>query len=150
MYRYDISGEDLKIGEAKKIGKTIAVIVDKEWLGKRVVAIRDGKVLQYRDEDSVNKTRDKIDPEVLNAMCMYTMVRDIMEKEKHKDDFMSLPKQWLELLHKMREEGVPTANELWDRVRKIQNEQRDIMLEEIARLEKEVEKEKKGKEGKDE
>ena len=31
MYRYDIKGEDLKIGEAKKIGKTIAVIVDKEW-----------------------------------------------------------------------------------------------------------------------
>ena len=145
MYRYDISGEDLKIGEAKKIGKTIAVIVDKEWLGKRVVAIRDGKVLQYRDEDSVNKTRDKIDPEVLNAMCMYMMVRDIMEKEKHRDDFMSLPKQWLELLHKM-----PSENERWDRVRKIQNEQRDIMLEEIARLEKEVEKEKKRKEGKDE
>ena len=144
MYRYDISGEDLKIGEAKKIGKTIAVIVDKEWLGKRVVAIRDGKVLQYRDEDSVNKTRDKIDPEVLNAMSMYMMVRDIMEKDKHRDDFMSLPKQWLELLHKM-----PSENELWDRVRKTQNEQKEIMLEEIARLEKEVEKEKKGKEGKD-
>ena len=110
MYRYDISGEDLKIGEAKKIGKTIAVIVDKEWLGKRVVAIRDGKVLQYRDEDSVNKTRDKIDPEVLNAMSMYMMVRDIMEKDKHKDDFMSLPNQWLELLHKM-----PSKNELWKR-----------------------------------
>jgi len=145
MYRYDIKGEDLKIGEAKKIGKTIAVIVDKEWLGKRVVAIRDGKVLQYRDEDSVNKTRDKIDPEVLNAMCMYMMVRDIMEKEKHKDDFMSLPKQWLELLHKM-----PSENERWDRVRKIQNEEKDIILEEIARLEKEVKKEKKRKEGKDE
>jgi len=145
MYRYDIKGEDLKIGEAKKIGKTIAVIVDKEWLGKRVVAIRDGKVLQYRDEDSVNKTRDKIDPEVLNAMCMYMMVRDIMEKEKHKDEFMSLPKQLLELLHKM-----PSENERWDRVRKIQNEEKDIILEEIARLEKEVKKEKKRKEGKDE
>jgi len=144
MYRYDISGEDLKIGEAKKIGKTIAVIVDKEWLGKRVVAIRDGKVLQYRDEDSVNKTRDKIDPEVLNAMSMYMMVRDIMEKEKHKDDFMSLPKQWLELLHKMREEGVPTANELWERVKNIQNERRDFILQEIARLKKKVEGEKKG------
>ena len=145
MYRYDVRGEDLKIGEAKKIGKTIAVIVDKEWLGKRVVAIRDGKVLQYRDEDAVNKTRDKIDPEVLNAMCMYTMVRDIIGEEKHRDDFISLPKQWLELLHKM-----PSKNELWDRVRKIQNERRDVISQEIARLEKEVEKGKKGKEGKDE
>ena len=144
MYRYDIEGEDFKIGEAKKIGKTIAIIVDKEWLGKRVVAIRDGKILRYRNEDAVSKISDKIDPEVLNAMSMYMMVRNIMEEEKHRDDFISIPKQWLELLHKMREEGVPTANELWERVKNIQNERGDFILQEIARLKKKVEGEKKG------
>ena len=126
MYRYDVRGEDLKIGEAKKIGKTIAVIVDKEWLGKRVVAIRDGKVLQYRDEDAVNKISDKIDREVASALGMYLMVRDIIEKEEHR-----------------REERAPSASELWNKVKNTQNEQM-CLIQEITRLKKEVEKEKKG------
>ena len=126
MYRYDVRGEDLKIGEAKKIGKTVAVIVDKEWLGKRVVAIRDGKVLQYRDEDAVNKISDKIDREVASALGMYLMVRDIIGKEKHRE-----------------EERAPSASELWNKVKNTQNEQM-CLIQEITRLKKEVEKEKKG------
>ena len=127
MYRYDVRGEDLKIGEAKKIGKTVAVIVDKEWLGKRVVAIRDGKVLQYRDEDAVNKISDKIDPEVASVLSMYMMVRDIIGKEEHR-----------------REERAPSASELWNKVKNTQNEQMSL-IQEMARLKKDVEKEKKGK-----
>ena len=127
MYRYDVRGEDLKIGEAKKIGKTVAVIVDKEWLGKRVVAIRDGKVLQYRDEDAVNKISDKIDPEVASVLSMYMMVRDIIGKEEHRE-----------------EERAPSASELWNKVKNTQNEQMSL-IQEMARLKKDVEKEKKGK-----
>ena len=48
---YTIKGEDFEIGKVKKIGKAIAVIVDKEWLGKQVVVIKEGKIKQYVDEE---------------------------------------------------------------------------------------------------
>jgi len=51
MYIYTIKGEDFEIGKVKKIGKTIAVIVNKEWLGKRVVVIKEGEIKQYMDEE---------------------------------------------------------------------------------------------------
>ena len=56
MYQYVVKGEeDFKIGQAKKIGKAIAVIVDKEWLGARVVLIREGHIKLYVDIDDNEK-----------------------------------------------------------------------------------------------
>ncbi len=58
MYRYDIRGGDFKIGEAKKIGKTIAVIVDNDWLGARAVVIKEGRITKYVDDDLDEKEKE--------------------------------------------------------------------------------------------
>ena len=57
MYRYDIKGEDFKTGEVKKIGKAIAVIVDKEWLGARAIVIKKGIIKKYADDELDEKEK---------------------------------------------------------------------------------------------
>ena len=44
MYSYIIKGEDEIEGKVKKIGKAIAVLVDKEWIGERVIVIKDSEL----------------------------------------------------------------------------------------------------------
>lgn len=40
MYEYKIRGSEHLKGEVRKIGKAIAVIVNKDWLGEEVIVIR--------------------------------------------------------------------------------------------------------------
>lgn len=84
MRRYDMKGGDFKIGQAKKIGKTIAVIVDKEWLGKRVVAISDGKILRYYDEEWTRGM--DIDPDMLKERALYMQLSKMFGSSEESDE----------------------------------------------------------------
>jgi hypothetical protein len=47
MYRYDIEGEDYTKGKVKQIGRTIAVIVDRDWVGSDVIVIKKGDIEKF-------------------------------------------------------------------------------------------------------
>lgn len=47
MYKYEIEGEGYIKVEAKKIGKTIAAIVDSDWRGDEVLVIRKGDIKKF-------------------------------------------------------------------------------------------------------
>ena len=47
MYRYEIEGEDYTKGKVKRIGRTIAVIVDRDWVDSDVIVIRKGDIEKF-------------------------------------------------------------------------------------------------------
>lgn len=50
MYQYKIRGSDEIEGKAKKIGKAIAVIVNREWEGKQVMVIKEPELIGKNKE----------------------------------------------------------------------------------------------------
>ena len=113
MYRYDIKGEDFKIGQAKKIGQAIAVIVDKEWLGKRVVVIRDGKILRYYDEEWTRGM--DIDPDMLKDRAMYmelTRIRGSSEESDEEKNFLVNLMKLSKTEDKLAEKGIYLLDEI--------------------------------------
>ena len=47
MYKYEIEGEDYKKGKVKRIGRTIAVIVDRDWVGSGVIVVKEGDIEKF-------------------------------------------------------------------------------------------------------
>lgn len=47
MYKYEIEGGEYIKAEVKKIGKTIAAIVDSDWRGDEVLVIREGDIKKF-------------------------------------------------------------------------------------------------------
>lgn len=114
MYRYGIKGEDFKIGQAKKIGKAIAVIVDKEWLGKRVVVIRDGKILRYYDDEWTSGM--DIDPDMLKDRAMYMQLNRILssseEEAEEEKNFLANLVKLSKVEDKLGERGIYLLDEI--------------------------------------
>lgn len=47
MYKYELKGEDYKKGKVKQIGRTIAVIVDRDWVGSDVIVVKEGDIEKF-------------------------------------------------------------------------------------------------------
>lgn len=56
MYEYKIKGSEHLKGKVRKIGKAIAVIVNKEWIGEEVIVIRKAE-LEGMDKEDIESWR---------------------------------------------------------------------------------------------
>ena len=101
MNMYIIKGEDYLKGKVQKIGQAIAVIVDKEWLGKRVVVIKEGTIKQYVDEKWDNRKEAEGEEEKRKQELMESIVVDILKKAEGELDEASKERLW-EIIKKER------------------------------------------------
>lgn len=61
MYRYAMKGEDEIKGEVRKIGKAIAVTVNKDWLGEEVIVIRKAELIGKNKEGTFENRNHRCD-----------------------------------------------------------------------------------------
>ena len=47
MYKYEINGSDFIKAKVKRVGRTIAVMVDRDWIDSEVIIIKKGDIEKF-------------------------------------------------------------------------------------------------------